>query len=234
MRSNNLLSFCVIDDDTEFLLIMKSILEETAKQLNRSVNVDLYDTFQPSVNYMDYDILFLDIEMPDINGYEIARSIYSKTCCLVYISAIDSYSFSGYENHGYDFVRKSMLQYDTARVIKRFIFEKDPIITIPNEGHLCAVPFSSIIIIRVSGNYIQVITDRNMYRSRKTLKQFITENDLMRYFIRINRSELVNPSKITARNKTTIVLSNQESVYISRKYYPQAAYSLSLYNIEIS
>lgn len=124
-----------------------------------------------------------------------------------------------------------MLQYDTARVIKRFIFEKDPIITISNEGQLYSISFSSIIIIRVSGNYIQVKTDTRTYRSRKTLKHFIAENDLMRYFIRINQSELINPSKITARNKSTIVLCNQESVYISRKYYQQVNYILSLHNM---
>gem|GEM_PF-2303885 len=110
--------------------------------------------------------------------HEIIGTTFNQYC---------EYNKEPYQNY------RVCCNYDTARVIKRFIFEKDPIITISNEGQLYSISFSSIIIIRVSGNYIQVKTDTRTYRSRKTLKHFIAENDLMRYFIRINQSELINP-----------------------------------------
>ncbi len=233
MQNNSLLSFCVIDDDKTFLPIMKITIEELLQQLGKKAIIDLYDKYHPSINHMDYAILFLDIEMPDMNGYEIAKLINRMNSYIVYTTAIDNYSFSGYENHGYDFIRKSMLHSDTGRVLKRYFREKDPVVKFSSNGYLYEISFSSIIIIRVSGNYLQLITDKSIYKMRKTLKDFIMENDLMRSFIRVNQSEVINPSKIIMRTKSTIYLSNQETVYISRKYYRQVSYLLSYYHIEI-
>ncbi|MBR2726663.1 MAG: LytTR family transcriptional regulator [Solobacterium sp.] len=72
--------------------------------------------------------------------------------------------------------------------------------------------------IRVIRNNVYISTEGQNYIIRSTLKQLIQQYDLNHHYIRINKSEMINPKYIQKINKTSFQLYDGKLVYISRHY----------------
>lgn len=95
---------CVIDDEPLALELIKSYVEKTPF-------LELVDAF-PSASMAvrtiigsDIDLLFLDIQMDELNGIEFARVVPSK-CRIVFITAFAQYAVEGFRANALDYLLK--------------------------------------------------------------------------------------------------------------------------------
>lgn len=95
---------CVIDDEPLALELIKSYVEKTSF-------LELVDAF-PSASMAvrtiigsDIDLLFLDIQMDELNGIEFARVVPSK-CRIVFITAFAQYAVEGFRANALDYLLK--------------------------------------------------------------------------------------------------------------------------------
>ncbi|MBR2726664.1 MAG: response regulator [Solobacterium sp.] len=102
---------------------MKGVITEVCNRLEFCVEIHAYSTYSREIN-SQYDIYFVDIEMPITNGFELVKRIEDPGKTIVYTTGIEDYVFSSFENNAYDFVRKRLLLTDVQRVLTRYVSEK--------------------------------------------------------------------------------------------------------------
>ena len=209
-----------IDDNSDFL----RLLSKEVKIVSTILNTDIILVNYTDVNLIDFsnsfDICFLDIEMPGKSGFEISAEYDEKQMKIVFITAIENYVFHSFENHAYDFIRKSTLHDDLIRVISRYLREDYPLLSIPYSGRIIHINSNDIVSIRMMRNELTISFSDKCLTIRKTLKSFLKEYslDTSEKIIQINRSELINLDKIRFVEKNEIVLNNGAHLFITKKY----------------
>jgi len=171
-----------------------------------------------------YDILFLDIEMPDMNGIEVCRKIRAVNAdvLIIFISNKEELVFQTFEVRPFRFVRKSHFREELPSLIAdikgEFDRQKGYILTIRENGssQIYQLSLNALLYVEVIGKYCDFhMTDRKV-TVRYTITQL--EDELTKYgFLRPHRSYLVNYRYIYNIGGHSITLDNHEEIPISRR-----------------
>lgn len=172
---------------------------------------------------VELDILFLDIELPGLNG--IAVGNYIRESCgnegmhIIYISSKTSYAMDLFKIHPYDFLIKPVNKEKLCMEIKTLLQldKQDKRFFIYNFNKLQhKVLIGDIIYFRSERKYINIITaDRNMHYIGK-LKDAI--NRLPDSFVIVGQSEIINIKHIKDCRDNSVIMDNGDTIVISRKY----------------
>ena len=97
------MKIAICDDEKEFLENIDYAIKTYMNEKGLDYNIDLYNSgksiMELQKNIVLYDVVFLDINMPEISGLEVAEWIrtYSDDVNIVFITAIISYAIQGYK-----------------------------------------------------------------------------------------------------------------------------------------
>lgn len=170
-----------------------------------------------------YSILLLDIEMPGLNGMELAKIIRKEDDLLniIFITAIPDYIGEGYDVSAINYLMKPISEEKLYECLDRII-EKIPkdekTILIDVEGENIQIKQNDIKYIESFSHYIEINTYYNKYITRRNIgniEKELAEN----IFIRCHRSYIVNLLHIKIIGKTGIELDNGDLVPVSRRQY---------------
>ena len=98
-----MLRIAICDDEIQFQKMIKTILEEYLNTKEMEYSIDLYesgvDLLNGDIEVSTYDIVFLDINMAELDGLDVAKKIreYSEDIEIVFVTAYASYSMEGYK-----------------------------------------------------------------------------------------------------------------------------------------
>ncbi len=200
-----------------------------AKMVSAISQLELLDGFNSAESASVYlqntevDLIFLDINMPGINGIEFARTI-PKTTLVIFTTAYSQYAVDSYELDAVDYLVKPI-------DITRFRKAVEKAITY----HALLIDEENRIVEKVADDYIFVKTDRRFYKvnladilfieglkdyiiiqmqnsriiTRMTIKN-IYEWLPKEVFIRINRSYIVNKDKIDSFDNNDVYIQKYE------------------------
>ena len=210
------MKLCVIDDSKPFLDVFINEIQVIGEELGLKMNIQAFDKYTPDIQ--SFDLYFIDIEMPDIDGFPAARMISDINKKIVYTTGNEAHYIETFQNAVYDFVRKHHLHEDITRVIKRYVTESKNYIEVKISGKSIRVSTASIISITVSKNDILLKTAKMDIKIRRTLKELLQNSCIQQQFMQVNRSQLINISYVDSISKNTIVLKDQSKMYISRNY----------------
>ena len=185
----------VCDDDTYMLEKVVKCIEQTKSRCNvegvvykTSDSVELLHEIQNS----HFDIVVLDIQMPNIDGFDIASHLDDETK-LIFISGYDDFVFDVFEYNIHYFIRKKELSRLNEVIEKIFKKDKEKYISFDTiEAEKIKVPANCIVYIESIKNYIEVcVFDKCICKTRKTLKDFdyVLEN---KRFFKINKGTIIN------------------------------------------
>ena len=162
------------------------------------------------------DLIFMEVEMPDLNGFKVVESIVVEpNPLIVFTSSYQDYAVQAFEFEALDYIQKpidpSRIEKTLNRLAKRLInglsngvtknigtlFQENTahnslerfIIKQSGEYHL--VRADSVICIEADGNYSRIITRDKKFMIRYTLSGFEGQLDPRKFF-RISRSQIVN------------------------------------------
>lgn len=171
------------------------------------------------------DMLLLDIQMPDLDGFEVLSEISpDEMPQIIFTSAYDQYAIRAFEAHALDYllkpfdqdrlhaaiarasveIRKSKDQDLTNRVLallsavrsgKRPLPEFEERLTIRSNGRVVFLNLEEIHWIEAAANYVRLNTGNDSYLFRETISR-VSERLNPASFVRIHRSMIVNISKI--------------------------------------
>lgn len=183
------------------------------------------------------DVMFLDINMPVMDGMSFLRTLKSKPKVIL-TTAYKEYAIEAFELEVVDYLLKPfslerfMMALDKARpaAATTFVSEENestqPHIFVRSEGKIYKVAFEDILYGEASGNYTLIITDALSLKSPLTFTAF--ENLLpANGFDRIHRSFIINRERITHMEGNRIFLGNHE-VPIGQNYRESFMKSLGL------
>lgn len=172
-------------------------------------------------NYVpEYDLVFMDIEMPEMDGMETARMLreMDPSVILIFVTNMAQYAISGYEVEALDFILKPINRYSFAMKVKRAVARTarryDEYISVRTAGETYRVPIADI-------RYLDMVDHHTVYHTVDgDYSEYITLKDACRKinrddFVYCNRSYLVNLRHVRSVGKDTVTVG-QEELIISR------------------
>lgn len=177
------------------------------------------------------DILFLDIDMPELNGLDLVRCIADLNTINVMISSHPEYALEGFQLNVFDFILKPLETDRFEHTVKRIydfaqlkykaeaydvLFENEKILF--KEGHnQVSINANEVIYLEAYGDYTKIVTDKKDHLTLTTLGSFL-ESLPEGKFKRIHRSYVVPTSRISGYAAKALTLINGVVLPIGKTY----------------
>ena len=209
----------VCDDEATLGLFYKKLMEESVSgcqvELFRSPKEFLFET-QGSY---PFDLIFLDIEMPDMNGMELARRIRTtdETVPIVFLTNYADFVFDGYEVGAYRYLMKENAAEKLGGLLQeigRKQEEKKEYLLVRSGGEDVRLTLSEIYYLEASKHDTVVHGSKGEQLLRLPISKLVPQ--LPEYFAAAHRSYLVNLSYVERVSRTECGLMGGECVPVSR------------------
>lgn len=183
-----------------------------------------------SINSEKVDLIFLDINMPEISGLSFAKSI-NKNIKIIFTTAYREYAVDGFDLQAVDYLLKPisygrLLQainkyldenhFVKTEKVEEFIPEKDDFIFVRSDRKMVKINFNEINYIESLSDYIKIhLTDKKVI-TRETISNIeakLPQNE----FIRIHRSFIVSLASINSFTNEYVEIKGKE-ISISRSF----------------
>lgn len=169
----------------------------------------------------DYDILLLDIEMGDMDGVTMAKTLRKKDemIQIVFITGYSDYISEGYEVAALHYLMKPVKEEKLFEVLDRAVekIEKnEKVLNLDIGGEMVRVPIYQIRYAQVMGNYVTIYAGLEI-TVKMTLKEL--ESELDERFYRVGRSVIVNLIQISRVTKKEIKLNDGVMIPLPRGAY---------------
>ena len=230
----NPITCIIVDDEPLAVKLLESFVIKTS-------DLQLLGSFTDSVEAINAikeqkpNLLFLDIQMPDLNGMELAHMIPSETR-VIFTTAFKEYAFESYEVSALDFLLKP-IRYNKfiAAVDKaREWFGRNSVETEPSSAEPTALATNvETIFLKVDGEYQQVLLSQILYvcgmkdyvmfyldNVRKPLITHLTMKSVedilpLQHFMRVNRSYIVALDKIRKVDRNDCIYIGDEIIHVT-------------------
>lgn len=223
----------IVEDSRLARLELRELLKihSCIKIIEEASNVD---EGVEKINKHRPDILFLDINMPEKDGFELLETI-DELPLVVFTTAYDEYAVKAFEHHAFDYLLKPISQTRFDKTINKLLpllaerasstltksLREDSQIFI-KEGEDCwMVYLHQIALFEIMGNYTRVFFEDNQPLIYKSLNQI--ESGLPKdVFFRANRQQIINLKHINKieswfKGSLKVQLLNGQTVDISRR-----------------
>lgn len=229
----------IVDDEAPARSLIKEYLSDypelvVLEECNNGVDaVNAINNFKPS-------IVFLDIQMPGLNGFEVLTHL-EELPHIIFSTAYDQYALQAFEVHALDYLLKPYTKERFAQAIKRtknvstdYLSQLQNLaeslntsntypenILVSSKNKLVAVQVADIIRIEAEGDYSKLVTASGNFLSNYGISQM--EQKLNpQLFIRVHRSAIININYVKEVFKHPasydIVMNNKDVVRVSRSY----------------
>ena len=170
------------------------------------------------------DILFLDIAMPEIDGFEVAKFINDKglSTCLIFVSSFENNVFYSLRYKPFRFIRKEKYREEIPEALKSAyieLSEKKRYIMITKHSDVIPVRISHIVYAEKEkrSNYMNIYTADEVYRYRGTLSDFealVRDSD----FVKVSQNAYINMNNIQSIKSNTVYLKGCREYFVAPKY----------------
>lgn len=213
----------VCDDDAAQSEYVKNLVLTWATEAQTAVRVSVFHSAQALLfeGCGGFDVFLLDIEMPGINGMELAKTIRAahETAVIVFITGYSDYIAQGYDVSALHYLMKPIDKQKLFSVLRKardVLGRRETCLVLESAGETHRLPLREIRFIEVSGNYATVHAKEDI-KVKKTLSDLQAQLD--ERFARTGRSFVVNLAWVRRITKTEVVLTSGETVPLSRGMY---------------
>lgn len=217
--------FAICDDEPADLIYVKSKILEWAKKRYLEVDIREFPTAESFLftydGEKDFDVLFLDIEMGEMSGVELAKRIrdQNKSIQIVFVTGYMEYISEGYDVEALHYllkpVGKDKLEGVLDRALERIGMQEKALL-IQSAGETVRIPLYEIRFMEVQKNYV-TIHGKEEYSMKRTLKEVHKELDGR--FFQTHRSYIVNLGFVKKITKSAVVLKDETNIPLARGLY---------------
>ncbi len=210
-----MLKIGIVDDE----ILARKVLEEYCSKIENFELVLSTGNPLEFVNFVQQnkiDLIFLDIEMPELNGMEILRSMINPPKVIL-TTAYSEYALESYNYSVVDYLLKPIKLERFLKAINKVSASKiatpkktgeTETLQIKHDGMPVNISFKSILYIQSFGNYLKIFTDSRMYLISETLINITTM--LAENFQRTHKSYIVNLDRVTKAARTHVLIESKK------------------------
>ena len=222
-----------VDDEPLALQQINSYIEKTPFL----ESVALCQSAFEALEYMkmnEVDLMFVDINMPDINGLEFVKSLTTKPQ-IIFTTAYSEYAFEGFQVDAIDYILKPINYSNFLKAVNKAkkwfdLIEQSakPQVTQPTQGEdvifvksdykLVRIQVDEIKYIESANEYIKIYQDNNEVITTLIRLKSIQEQLPADKFMRIHRSFIINLTKIKAVERSRIFMDSKLFIPIGDQY----------------
>jgi len=178
------------------------------------------------------DVIFLDVQMPEVDGFDVAASLPDGGPAVVFVTAFDRHALKAFDTHASDFLLKPVEPERLGRAIERLRTSSRsaarPGVGVPpaqlliiDRGATHVVPVADIEWLQSADNYVYVHLQGRSVLMRRTLEALL--DDLGPAFARTHRSAAVALARVRSlrprgKSDAMVVLESGTEVPCSRRH----------------
>lgn len=198
-----------------------AIIDDNAKDLQRvfqltdsffyNSNIDYHIVTQETVKdiiLQCFDIVLLDIDMPDCDGIEFARQYLHKCkdSKVIFITNRSDRVFDSFKIHPYDFIQKNNIDKELPVTLKQIINEEKSL-SIYAHGIHYQIPLYQIVYCESFDHYCSIHLSNETIQAKMRLCD-LSSNLPISDFIQVHKSYIINISKVTRYSNQNIYLGS--------------------------
>jgi DNA-binding LytR/AlgR family response regulator len=223
---------CLLIDDDPF---QRHLLSQYIEQIEKLDLIDQFDSAMDALKCLQQekiDLIFLDVEMPGMNGLEFLEQ-FKPNADIIFISSQEKYAYDGYELNVVDYLLKPISFSRFNRAVSKIMAKKFPEYTpedqqflfIKDKGVYQKVLIQDIQYIQSSSEYVTIYT-----KAKRTMLYSSMDGMLKRLpanFVRVHRSFIVNLHAIEKVNGNMVEI-NGKTISVSKTYQHELMAHLGL------
>lgn len=230
---------CILVDDNP---LARAALRQLTEHIDALEVVAEFDNATSAYNFLQkqsVDVLFLDIEMPDMTGLELLENLVERPPVVLCTSKKD-YAAEAFELNVVDYLVKPIglprfiaaierLKLHLATEVEPIIEAKKDInhVFIRANSALIRLDLADIYFIQALGDYVTFVTTNKKYTAHLTM-QNIEKALPSPQFARVHRSYIVNTHRIDAIEEGTMLIINKQVVPLGEQYKSNLMKKLNL------
>lgn len=210
-----MISVAIVDDNVNDINRLKECLCLYGKEKNinfsfkeYSNGVDFLTGFRP-----EHDIVFLDVDMPNMDGFRTAEKLreLDTNVVLIFVTNLAQYAIEGYKYDAIDYVVKPIKYYPFAmkmkKIIQRCVDKHESVVFVGTGMGEAKIPVESIYYIEINLHDIVYHTEHGEYYARGSLKK-VEEQLPKSQFCRCNSCYIVNLKHVKGVEDNTVNVGN--------------------------
>jgi two-component system LytT family response regulator len=199
------------------------------------------------------DLVFLDIQMPKINGFEMLELIEQQPA-VIFTTAFDEYAIKAFDTHAIDYLLKPFSKERFDKALQRWKEQRNSTeqkkktelllettskqpeeqqrVVVKTGSKIRIIPVHDIIYLEADDDYVKIHTAEGSFLKKKTMQHF---EDVLQpsQFVRVHRSYIIHIPQITRIEATdkenhVAVLKNNTRIPLSKTGYPKLKAVLGL------
>jgi len=229
----------IIDDEP----LARSIVKEYLKGItNAELVAECNDGFEglKAIQQFQPDIIFLDIQMPKINGFEMLELI-EEPPAVIFTTAFDEFAIKAFELNAVDYLLKPFSKERFEKALQKYHQQQNNSsiekvietasqspaqqnrVVVKDGNKIKIIPVHQIHYLEAADDYVKIVTNDGKFLKKRTMAFF--EKSLEGFqFVRVHRSYIVNTQLITRidayeKDSHLLLLTSREKVPVSKTGY---------------
>lgn len=206
----------IVDDEQHCIDALRAMLQKKCPEVAVLAGVNSVKEARQLIDEMRPDLVFLDVEMPHQNGFELLKQYDKLTFDVIFTTAYEQYALKAIKFNALDYLLKPFSVQELQEALRKFherrsqkpdtaiaplevflqnmktLQQTNKKIALPTINGLVFMPVQNIVRCESTGNYTKIFfTDKKQLLVSKPLKEFeelLTEVD----FFRVHNSHLIN------------------------------------------
>ncbi|WP_153796062.1 LytR/AlgR family response regulator transcription factor [Foetidibacter luteolus] len=231
----------LIDDEPLARMMVKEYLQSYT---DIEVVQECNDGFEgvKAIQQHQPDLIFLDIQMPKINGFEMLELIETPPQ-VIFTTAFEEYAIKAFETHAVDYLLKPFSKERFDKAMQKLLQQQKPTtekteafletasqspaqsnrVVLKDGGKIKIIPVPTIQYLEAADDYVKIFTAEGSFLKKKTMG-FFEQSLPAQQFIRVHRSYIVNTQLITRidpyeKDSHLVLLSTGARLPVSKAGY---------------
>ncbi len=225
----------ICDDDETFIDLLSEKIEQDFVQRKIVCLIEKYSDSRKLLDNIgaETQLYFLDIDMPEINGMEIADKILAKNphSEIIFVSNHEEMVFESFRYKPLRFIRKERMNQELQEAISAFLDKKEKesrILEITTREGKCCIAVDDIIFLESRQHYLKICCENENFELRGRISDY--ETMLEKYgFVRVNIGFIINCKYIKILKTKKIILCNGMEINIGSNRHDKVRHAYMEY-----
>ncbi len=217
-----MINVAIVEDTLKDAETLKDYTRRAVEMVNETCEITVFNN---AVAFLDgyrgnFDIVFMDIELPDINGMDAAKKLrlLDESVVLIFVTNMAQFAVGGYAVDAMDFMVKPVSYENVcikiSRAIKKIEGKREEKLVLPGKGGVTVIMIPQIRYVEIMNHRLTFFTTQGDVAAVGSLSKI--EEKLLRFnFSRCNNYSLVNLNFVTKVEDYTVWL-DKEMLTVSR------------------